>query len=558
MADMKQFGALLIAAAACVGASAFAAEQQHNAINITGEIQIDAVRREGTTTFHRAEQAHNPSADQGVRGSTLSRDESSLIGTKVYLNFGFDLSTNAKAFVQLGGRGFGGNNADNTNRGAGTNAGGDSSFNARIRQAYVELHEVMVPGLGLKLGIQDMVKGLDRGDGNHFVMYSPGWGKHFQIRDGGRVERAFSTRSRGQNVPVNNSNGFDDLNWTDTGTFAWVATWEQKDLLSADLFYISLENDGQGVHGAHLWGAEAKIPLKMVNDKSLCTVHAFNVRDNTQFQSELATIGDRPGSGMNFWQYGFGADLRLQDAFDLYGEAAWQHGKFDQNIAKVGGGEFSASNSDAGIEKRQDAYAYYLGAKVNVPGAADFKPALDVQYASFSGDDDQHDSRNTGFINYGDNKSSIVVEENEYGIGLSNNYNVWRFKGSVDLAGLGSMSKGRKTPFTVAYHIFDVNADRVQNSLVPFPGADGARVQNELNPGDLGTELDFALAHEYSENVTFKLGYGIFFPGMYVRENANLSPQLMNGVPQARGTAGKTAGDGASAQVMIFTTSVKF
>ena len=555
MADMKPFGALLIAAAACVGASTFAAEQQHNAINITGEMQFDAVKRQGTTTFTQAEQGFNPSADQATSpGNDLTSDESEMIATKVYLNFGFDLSTNAKAFVQLGGRSVAGNNVDpesqagNANTGAGTSAGGDSSFNARIRQAYVELKEVLVPGLGLKLGIQDMVKGLDRGDGNHFVMYSPGWGKHYQIRNAGVVERSFSTRARAQNLPVNNSNGFDDLSWTDTGAFAWVATWEQKDLMSGDLFYVALENDGQGDHGAYLWGAEARMPLKMVNDKSLFTVHAFNVRDNSHSQSEQA-LATKPGTGLDFWQYGFGADMHFQDAFEFYGEAAWQNGSFEKNYSFVNG-----SPTDQGIEKRQDAYAYYLGAKVMVPGAADFKPALDLQYASFSGDDNQHDEKNSGFINYGDNKSSIVVEENEYGIGLSNNYNVWRFKGSVDLAGLGSMSKGRKTPFTMAYHMFDVNADKVGASLVPthIPG------RQELNPGALGTELDFTLAHEYSENVTFKLGYGIFFPGMYIRENANLSPQDSAGLKSTLGATGQKAGDGSSAQVMTFTTSVKF
>lgn len=553
MADMKPFGALLIAAAACVGATAFAAEQQHNAINITGEMQFDAVNREGTTTFTQAEQGFNPSADQATSpGNDLTRDESSLISTKVYLNFGFDLSTNAKAFVQLGGRGIGGNNADNTNSGASAaNGGGDSNINVLIRQAYVELKEVLVPGLGLKLGIQDMVKGLDRGDGNHFVMYSPGWGKHFQVRDAGKVERSFSTRARGQNVPAATSNGFDDLNWTDTGAFAWVATWEQKDLMSGDLFYVALENDGQGDHGGYLWGAEARMPLKMVNDKSLFTVHAFNVRDNSHSQSEQA-LATKPGTGLDFWQYGFGADLHLQDAFELYGEAAWQNGTFEKNYSFVNG-----SPTDQGIEKRQNAYAYYLGAKVMVPGAADFKPALDLQYASFSGDDNQHDEKNTGFINYGDNKSSIVVEENEYGIGLSNNYNVWRLKGSVDLAGLGSMSKGRKTPFTVSYHMFDVNESKIGSNLSPTTA--NATAKGEVSPDGLGEELDFTLAHEYSENVTFKLGYGIFFPGMYIRENANLSPQRSTaGTQSTLGAQSVLAGDGNAASVMIFTTSVKF
>ena len=293
------------------------------------------------------------------------------------------------------------------------------------------------------------------------------------------------------------------------------------------------------------------MPLKMVNDKSLFTVHAFNVRDNSHSQSEQA-LATKPGTGLDFWQYGFGADMHFQDAFEFYGEAAWQNGSFEKNYSFVNG-----SPTDQGIEKRQDAYAYYLGAKVMVPGAADFKPALDLQYASFSGDDNQHDEKNSGFINYGDNKSSIVVEENEYGIGLSNNYNVWRIKGSVDLAGLGNMSKGRKTPFTVSYHMFDVNEAKIGSNLSPTTA--NATAAGEVSPNGLGEELDFTLAHEYSENVTFKLGYGIFFPGMYIRENANLSPQLSTaGTQSTRGTQSVLAGDGNTASVAIFTVAVKF
>lgn len=556
MADMKRFGALLVAAAACVGANALHAEQQHNAINITGEMQFDAAQRSGTTSFRRSESAFPGTADgAGTLANTtgLAHDESDLFVSRVYLNFGFDLSTNAKAFVQLGGTGLAGNNADNTNTGAGTNGGGDSSFVTRIRQAYVELNEVFMPQLGLKIGLQDQVRGLDRGDGNHFVMYSPGWGKHFQIRDGGRVERSFSSRARQQNVVANSSAGFDDLNNNTGGTFAYSMTWSQKDMFSAELFYVHLEEDGVGLNEAYLWGAEAKMPLKSMNDKSLFTAHIFNVKDNTFAQLPL-TVANKPGTGANFWQYGFGADLFFQDAFELYGEAAWQTGAFADHFDLTNQAHTLGSNADLGQEKRQNAYAYYVGTKFMVPGAAEFRPSLDLSYWVFSGDDNQDDANNSGFINYGDNKSSLVVEDASYGIGLSNNYNAWRFKTSVDLDGI--FKKGRKTPFGVSYHMFDVREDRVRGTLAPTSSNGG--VVGDINPGAFGTELDFWLAHEYSENVTFKLGYGVFMPGMYIRENANLSPQTIGDVPQARGTVGLVAGDGSNATVMVFTTSVKF
>ena len=572
MADTKRFGALLVAAASCIGLAAMAAESQHKDMNITGEMQFDAVTRRGTTTFNRAEGGRNASADfgGGTNRNAYTNDESSLIQQKVYLNFGFDLTTNSKAFVQIGGRGLAGDNQDTTNAGAGVVQNGDSSITARIRQAYVELHEVFLPELGLKLGMQDVVMGLDRGDNNHFVMYTPGWGKHYQIRDGGRVERSYSTRSRNIRTGANNApaagahtvggtstaaNGFDDVGWNDVGTFAWFVTWNQKDMFSANLFYVKLEEEGTGFNDSYLWGTDVKVPLKMINDKSMLMGHLFNVKDSSFAQAEIGSAAtgtatadaNQSGSGTNFWQYGLGGSITVQDNFEFYAEGAWQDGSFADSFDYVG---VLNTGYDEGKEKRQDAYAYYFGASAKIPGAADFKPTVDVSWWSYSGDDIQDDNKNNGFINYGDNKSTMVVEDNDYGIGLSNNYNVWRLKGSVDFDGL--LKKGRKTPFTMSYHAFDVNADRVRGTLVPST----ARPNGDINPSRLGSEFDISLAHEYSENVTFKVAYGIFWPGMYVRENANLGMSGDGANTAAGMPAG--AGDGSAAEVMMFTTSVKF
>ena len=553
MADTKRFGALLGAAAVCVGLSAAYAADGKNAFNITGEMQFDAVSRQGTTSFSSGQNFTSATADDTRGGGVTHADESDLTGQKVYLNFSLDMANNAKVFVQLGGRGYAGFNGDNTSNTVTANGGGDSSFNARVRQAYLEMHEVWMKQLGLKFGMQDMVMGLDRGDQNHFVMYSPSWGKHFQIRDGGRVENSFSTRRRqGAAALPNSVLGFDDINTTDGGTFAWMMTFDHEQMFSASLFYVTLENDGQGLDDGHLWGAEARIPVKMggMGDKSLVTAHMFNVKDNS-FVALPNTVAARPwNGGTDFWQYGLGADLFFQDAFEGYGEFAIQKGTFDQGVNTDTLPNISGSSADIGQEKRQNAYAYYLGAKVNVPGAAEFKPSLDVSFWEFSGDDNQNDANNSGFINYGDNKSTLVVEENEYGIGLSNNYSVWRFKASVDLAGMGFTQK-KSTPLTVSYHDFEVTRDRVRGTLAANNGA------GDINPGSLGREVDLTLAHEYSENVTFKLGYGVFMPGMYVRENANMSvPQVL--AVSAIGTPGAGAADGANASVLVFTTSVKF
>ncbi len=564
MADTKRFGALLIAAATCAGlGAAFAAG---NAVNITGDMQIDAVDRKGTTTFASGQNFTNLPTDgaaaNGFRNPYgTNKDESNFFQTRVYLNFGVDLAQNVRAFVQVGGKSIAGNNianqGANTNMNTGTQTGGDSSFNARVRQAYVQLNEVMVPELGFRIGIQDVVKGMDRGDGNHFVMDSRGWGKHFQIRNGGTVERSFSTRGRNANLPVATANGFDDLNDTDGTPFEWAVTFSKKDMFSGELFYVKLEETGSGfTNDSYIWGIDGKLPLKMVNDKSVLTAHLFNVKDDSFVQSEL-TAATKPGSGSNFWQYGLGADMFFS-AFEGYGEFAVQSGKFADNYGQTSLGQ------DQGQEKRQSAYAYYLGGKYMLPGMTGFKPALDVSYWSYSGDDNQHDESNSGFINYGDNKSTLVVEDGEYGIGLNNNYNVWRFKGSVDLDGL--MMKNRSTLLTASWNSFDVNASKIRGGiagagagLAPLSATYGVQ---DINPGHFGDEFDVTLAHDYSENVTFKLGYGIFLPGSYVRENANLNVYQVwsagGATTPALGTPGLDQGDGSPAKVMVFTTSVKF
>lgn len=562
MSDMKRLGAMLVATAAGFGLTAWGAEQDHAKINITGELAIDAVSRKNTTTFNSAESWTNPGVNVTNFANTKQNDASDLIQTKVYLNFGVDLNTNSRVFIQMGGKNTAGNNTGvaanpNTGMAYGT-PGGDSSFNARIRQAYLEMNEVLVSGMGIRFGIQDMVKGIDRGDANHFVMYSPGWGKHFQIRNAGRVERSYSTRGRTQNLPANNALGFDDLNTTDGGTFAWVVTYDVKDIGSAELFYVKLEEAGNDyANDSYIWGVDGRMPLKNVSEGSVATAHLFNVRDDSILQQEVA-VTDRPGSGTDFWQFGLGTDLFFGDRqIEFYGEVAFQQGAF------TNGYNTTTPGWDQGMEKRQKAYAYYLGGKYQIPGAADFKPALDVSYWSFSGDDNQHDENNTGFVNYGDNKSSMVVEENEYGIGLNNNYNVWRFKGSVDLDGV--LKKGRKTPLALSYHSFNVNEEDIDSAYGPTTGTGagaGLGGGKTLKPSHLGDEFDITLSHDYSENVTFKLGAGWFFPGSYVRENANLGVWQVasaggSTVP-ALGTPGLSHGDGSPAKVMTFTTSVKF
>ncbi|GEM_PF-5005333 len=572
MADTKRFGALLVAAAVCAGLSAAYAEGKGGTVSITGEMEITAASRKGTTSFTSGQNRVAALAPADASRATNSpevrnNDETSLTQTKVYLNFGFDLTQNARVFVQLGGRGLAGNNVaantTNTQTNAGGSQSGDSSFETRVRQAYVELHEVLVHELGLRFGIQDMVMGLDRGDGNHFVMDSRGWGKHFQFRDGGRLENSYSTRRRqGQTPAAATAASFDDVQVNDGGTFAWVATWDQKDMFSANLFWVTLENTGNGVqNGSYIVGVDLKAPLKMVNDKSVVTAHLFNVKDDSFVQLPLTqgAAGTKIGSGANFWQYGLGADMFVTSAFEAYGEFALQHGKFADNWDGVQ----PSVGVDIGQEKEQDAYAYYVGGKFMVPGAASFKPSVDVSYWSFSGDDDQNDNKNSGFINYGDNKSSMVLEENEYGIGLSNNYNALRIKGTLDLVGTG-MTRGHSTPVSISYHNFMVNASRIRGTFANTGDvAVGSNRNADLNADGLGEEWDFSIAHEYSENVTFKLGYGMFRPGMYIRENANLSVSDVTGgagpnsaVP-VLGTPG-LSGDGAMATVLTFTTSVKF
>lgn len=574
MADTKHFGALLVAAAACAGLSAAYAEGKGGSVNIGGEMQIDAVSRKGTTSFtsgHNRVAALAPGDVANLNNSTgRNSDESDLIQTKVYLNFGFDMTQNAKVFVQLGGRGISGNNVGENTTAPGTNAGtaqaGDSSFNTQVKQAYVELHEFLTPDLSAKFGIQDMVMGLDRGDGNHFVMDSRGWGKHFQFRDGGRVERSYSTRVRnGQALPGPAgatslaTSGFNDLSVNGGTPFAWVMTYAQKDMFSVDMFWVKLEETGNGIQeDSYLWGFNGKLPLKaMVNDKSFMTGHLINVKDDSFVQAPI-TAATKLGSGSNFWQYGLGADMHFGQ-FEGYGEFSIQDGKFSDHFNGV---QPAPGGVDVGQEKNQEAYAYYLGVKAMVPGADKFKPSVDVSYWSFSGDDDQNDSRNSGFINYGDNKSSMVLEDGEYGIGLSNNYNALRLKGTLDLVGTG-MTRGHSTPVSVTYHNFGVNATRIRGIFANGAqgGPAGAGAITDLNPSGLGEEWDFSIAHEYSENVTFKLGAGMFRPGMYIRENAILSVSDVtnsNGAVPVLGAPGNQAGDGAMATVMTFTTSVKF
>jgi hypothetical protein len=510
-------------------------EDRHQGIVISGEIKVDSVYRNNITDFsddvRYKENGTKMSKAASPTATDMQNDEEGFNNVQVSLGVRAELVNNVVASIELESNQIAGGSGDDANQNAGTRNTVNQN-NLVVKQAYVDVLELFDPRLSMRLGQQEFIYGLDRGDGNEFLLSSNSLQHRHQLRNGGNVDNAFNSQNT-TSATVTNARSFNDYPVSENrNTFGYRWVWNEEGLYNLELFMAKLEETGLAQDDEDIYGAYLTMPVDtgMSEKPTTITGHLFSVHDKAAATEENTNNLDASGSGSDFWAWGFGAQWWVNDDLEVFGELDIQDGDFNDGVAPGNGNE-----------EDQNADAWYFGARYNVPDMA-MALWVEASWWSYSGDDNDADRDQDAYINYGDVDDSIVVEDNSYGMGISNNYEVIRLKlgGRLDSGADGFLPTDVPTTLSAAWHMFSVSEDAISaaNSVT------GARITED----DLGDELDVKLNYTYSENLSFHLGAGWFFPGGAVEKNI-----LLGGDAAANRT-----GDDDTVTIVTLGTSVQF
>lgn len=481
-------------------------------LTITADLDFFTVNRENMADFSddKVLTSRTTGAKSSAAGAATANDVETVTDVRLDLNFHADLGSDAYAAFQLraediNGRSYGAQDGRATDTGATNN--GQAEFEVELRQAYAHLDNFLADSLSFRLGVQEMNYGLDRGNGTHFLLASGDLGHRFQFRNGGNVDYAFNATKTGGTAAVG---AVDFMHTREQGNpgFGWKFSYGAEQAggsWGVDLFWTILEETGTDQDDEDVLGLVGSYGFEMTgSNKNVVTVHFLRFADKDIVTEEDGNVGTDRGRGSEFWSWGAGAQVFF-DNVELFGEFDLQTGDFNED---------AAGGSANGIEEDQSASAWYVGGKYTFKDmVADMTPWVETSIWSYSGDDDNADDENEAYINYGSVHETLIVEDNHFGMGISNNYFVWRLKGGLAIDSNATPLKGEKS-IELSYHTFQINEDTI-SAANAVGGA-------QITESDFGDEWDLKIRWGYSENISFALGFGWFLPGSYVEENVQL------------------------------------
>lgn len=502
-------------------------------LTLTADLDFFTVARENLSDFSDDEVLVNRATGtkSSDAGTATANDGETTTTTTLDVNAHADLGSDAYMAFQMratdiNGRSYG--TQDRLAADTGSTLNGQGEFEVELRQAYAHLDNFLVDKLSFRLGVQEMNYGLDRGNGTHFLLATGDLGHRFQFRNGGNVDFAFNTNKI---AGASAAGAVDFMATRDQANpgFGWKFCWgmdQGENTLGIDAIWTVLEETGTDQDDEDILGFYGTYGFEMMGkEKSTITAHFVRYADKNIATEEDGNIGTDRGRGSEFWGWGAGAQVRW-DNVEVFGEFDFQNGDFNEDA--LGG-------AAAGIEEDQDASAWYVGGKYAFKEMmADMTPWVETSIWSYSGDDDNADDSNDAYINYGSVKETMIVEDNQFGMGLSNNYFAWRLKGGLMVDSNATPLKGEKS-IEVSFNTFEINEDEISAANA----VGGAKITES----DLGDEWDIKLRWGYSENISFALGFGWFMPGSYVEENVQLGGVTTGGVKRNDDTVSMTRFD---------------
>jgi len=411
-------------------------------ITLSGEARFDFVYRSD-----KYFDAALGDAITGAAGSPLGWDSSTTAGANgsdsfvmpwISLNIDTQLSEDVNAMITL---------ETPFDEWAENVGGSGSGRQLDVEQAYVRWIGAFVPDLTLVIGIQD------------YTVDFAGNGEPFFI-DVSEAESAFGNPTGGTSdfgSPQSTSSGLPSSQEA-AGALGQVQLGD----VELDLFYFVLDETFRDDEDEAMFGA--------VLD------YVFETQSwNGTLGVLVVDLQNTPSSSL--WTYGGGGHLETASRdFRIYGEAYGQFGKYQNNLS--GFGDITQSRS----------FGAFGGLRYHIGGQGEMRPWFDVSYWEISGDDRGNDDENGNFVSLEGNNSTIVVEDNYYGLDIDTNYRAIKGKTGMNLTNDWSLE--------ALYAFFE------------FQDNSNGLAGNNTTRDKLGEEIDVNVNFRATDYLSFRLGSG--------------------------------------------------
>ena len=359
--------------------------------------------------------------------------------------------------------------------------GSNSDIGIGIQQAYIQVDDFLFEHFSMRFGIQDFVVDL-RGNGNPFLIgFRPdGAGKAFISP----IQEA-TFNSTGTLYADRLVLGTDSLGVyrgeEEPGGLRF--TYSADENLHFDVWTYNIWETGLDHYDEWFYGLMAKYNIP---DSPSVIQFLFDVTSNDSDKNRVYTIGP----GVDYWW----------DNLELYGEFYYQWGDYGYTGALTGGGN---GNID------QQSFAWYVGGRYNFEGSCN--PFVDMQYAYIDGSNGDHNDSgdtNKNFVSYEDNDTLMILEDNLYGLDVQSNY--WKAQFQTGLSMCLQHEHDLSCTLTYAYAETVATPNRVNNTS-DFTNTSDLRDVHE----NLGHEVDVKMVWQYSDALSFDLGWAGLFDGEF-------------------------------------------
>ncbi len=346
----------------------------------------------------------------------------------------------------------------------GNNSGESGGFSGSdieigIHQAYLNIQDALIQDLDVTFGIQELVFDVV-GNDNPLLM---------------ALGRAEVATTEGMNVGWN-ANAFDEA--AAGGLRLDYAIGEAG---SITVFHMIVDQD-------------------TLRDMEMVTGvrGIYGITEKTSIEAMIALINGADNGALNgdesmIWLIGIGAasNGEFVEGLDIFGQVGFNAGTYGTSTALAPADEVDASG-----------LMFNVGANYQLVNVA-WKPKFGVEYLLVTGNepDATGDDEYEGFVSYEDNDDLIVLEDNEFGFDVDQNYSVIKIRASIT----GDLAGAVQDNFTL----------EVLLGIAKLDEEIGAAPNEE---DGLGTELDIKASWAASKQVTVYGGLGWLFASDVLEE----------------------------------------
>jgi hypothetical protein len=515
---MKKIGYLSLSLMLIALVAGSAVAEMPAGFNLSGSIDInDTYRSQEVNTF--------------LNGCLTTSDF--VMYPIVNIDTRFDLKSKVTGFIRFGN--FGGAIDEGTY--ANSEFGSGLNIQPMIKQAYIKVNEFISPKLAMTYGIQDLNFTLRKNEGAFFMHPAAALSP---LDVGASFDQDMATRTPRIRGLAEYSGFVFDFGSMKDDNYAVNVFWGKT--------MESVVVPGTaGTVGSVISGTPGTVvlPAPAVSGKrNEDLLFGANLTyklpgDNNVAKAILAQMSNSV-NGMSIMTIGVGVDyFGAMPNLEIYGEAYMQSGTLSNAGFAAGADGKLFTADDLAKDVDQSAMAYRLGGKYDFANNP-LKPWVGLSYWFVDGGDDSllyknkslKYTENNHFVSFEDTQSTMILEDNLYGLNLNTNYTAIKIEAgittSLTLGGEKSdldlnFLLGSFTMNTVPY-VWNAGPDGYLGTKDDIDATTGYPLLTKTKAG-LGTEIDIVAKLHYTENLSFKLGLGMLSGSNFLKSidvnNAN-------------------------------------